>query len=1183
MRLKPGRLTRRTWAARTVTLALLATTRAALAQQPPAEQPPASEPAATQPATEPTASAPAVVEAPPQLTEDEVNARVKQVQEKADLDEETRKRALDLYQQALGRLKDAAAWSAKAVDFRRRRNEAPGQLESLRAASTQPATDAVPELPTDVTLSQMEQLLAERTRELEEARKALAALEAEPKRRSDRRVAIPKELSRLKEQLEGLTRTMREAAVSGEASETVRARQTLAQANRQAVAAEIDCYEQEAAFYEAAAELLPLRLDDAVRQESRLDRIVKAWTERVNDRRKTEAERQAREALWAAARAHPALAEIAQVNADLAGKRSQLALDIERASREKEIIDARLKELSDRFKKLSERVETAGARTMARPLMAFRSDVPAIRRHKRSISQRQSVLARAQLASLEVGDQQAELARIDDRVNAVVAELKLRFPDLRREEIEAEVRTLLQSRREFLQALGQDYENYLSDLSQLNSSESRLVRTAEAITSYIGERILWIRSSEPISDKTISGAVDAFTWFVDAERWGLVLAALTAEFTAQPILLSSMIIALSGLVILRPRLKRAMTRLGDAVPSIQTDSFVLTIKALFLTLLLAGIWPAILELLAWRLNASPASGRSAKAVAAGLHQVAMFLIVAGSAYQLLRPGGLFTSHFRWRKSTAAAIRRYLFPFIAISSPLLFVYGVMEWLADDAYRETLGRLALIAFLLVESWFAQRVFRPHGLVMCDYLSRHPDGWAMRLRYVWYPLLVVVPLGLAILAIAGFYFTTTDLERRFSASIVTVIALLLGYLLLFRWLFVSYRQLAYETALKRREAEQAKEGPQQAGEVPAAPLEGEDVDLTQVNQQTQRLIRTAFGLVAVFGVGVLWVDVLPALNALNRVELWSHTARVPEEVSRPDETRSVQMVEKNVPITLADLLGALIVAAVTFIAAGNIPGLLEITLLQRLPMDAGSRYAFKTVCRYVITIVGLILAFRIIGVDWNSVQWMAAALTFGLAFGLQEIFANFISGLILLFERPIRVGDIVTIGEVSGTVTRIRIRATTVMDWDRKELVVPNREFITGRVVNWTLSDPTLRIVLPVGVAYGSDTQQAAQLLLRVARDNPRVLREPEPRAFFMGFGDSTLNFELRVFVRGPDDALQTRHEVNMAIDRAFREAGIEIAFPQRDLHIRSMSEAAAAPLADALSRRAELDFEQPGAKG
>ncbi|MCK6484574.1 MAG: mechanosensitive ion channel [Phycisphaerae bacterium] len=1173
----------RAWTAPAVILALLGAPRVAAEQQPPTEHAPASQPAASQPASVPAASAPAVVEAPPQLTEDEVNARIKQVQEKTDLDEEARKRALDLYQQALSRLKDAAAWSAKAADFRRRRNEAPAQLESLRAASTQPVAEAVPDLPSDATLSQLEQLLAERTRELEEARKALGAQEAEPKRRSDRRVAIPKELARLKEQLEGQTRAMREAAASGEAPDTVRARQALAQANRQAIVAEIECYEQELALYEAATELLPLRLDDAIRHESRLDRIVKAWNERVNDRRKMEAERQAREALWAAARAHPALAEIAQANADLAAKRSRLALEIERVSHEKGTIDARLKDLTDRFKKLSERVETAGARTMARPLMVFRSDVPAIRRHKRSISQRQSVLAATQLESLEIGDQQAELARIDDRVEAVVAELKSRFPDLRREEIEAEVRTLLQARREFLQALGQDYENYLGDLSQLNSSESRLVRTAESITNYISERILWIRSSEPIGAKALSGAVDAFLWFIDAERWGLVLAALTTEFAAQPILLASLVIALVGLVTLRPRLKRAMTRLGDAVPSIQTDSFVLTIKALFLTLLLAAIWPVILELIAWRLNASSASGRSAKAVAAGLHQAAMFLLVAGSAHLLLRPGGLFTAHFRWRKSTAAAIRKYLFPFIAASLPLLFVHGTMEWLGDDAYRETLGRLALISFLCVETWFAQRVFRPHGAVMCDYLSRHPDGWATRLRYVWYPLLVLAPLGLAILATAGFYFTATDLERRFTASIVTIIALLLGYLLLFRWLFVSYRHLAYETALKRREAEQAKEGPQQAGEVPAAPLEGEDVDLTQINQQTQRLIRTVFGLVAFFGVGVLWVDVLPALNVLNRVELWSHTARVPEEVSLPDETRSVQIVEKNVPITLADLLGALIVAVVTFIAAGNIPGLMEITLLQRLPLDAGSRYAFKTVCRYLITIVGLILAFRIIGVDWNSVQWMAAALTFGLAFGLQEIFANFISGLILLFERPIRVGDIVTIGDVSGAVTRIRIRATTVMTGDRKELIVPNKEFITGRVVNWTLTDPTLRIVLPVGVAYGSDTLRAIQLLLRVARENPRVLREPEPRALFMGFGDSTLNFELWVFVRGPEDVLTTRHDLNMAIDRTFRDSGIEIAFPQRDLHIRSMSEAAAAPLADALSRRAELDFEQPGAKG
>jgi len=179
--------------------------------------------------------------------------------------------------------------------------------------------------------------------------------------------------------------------------------------------------------------------------------------------------------------------------------------------------------------------------------------------------------------------------------------------------------------------------------------------------------------------------------------------------------------------------------------------------------------------------------------------------------------------------------------------------------------------------------------------------------------------------------------------------------------------------------------------------------------------------------------------------------------------------------------------------------------------------------------------------------------AAVSFGIGIGLQEIVANFVCGLIILFERPFRVGDVVTIGDQTGKVTRIQIRATTVTDWDRRELIVPNKEFITGKLINWSLSDPITRVVIPVGVAYGSDTQATEKLLLKIARENLMVLSQPEPSALFLGFGDNSLNFELRVFVTGLGNRLPATHHLHLAIEREFREAGINIAFPQRDIHL------------------------------
>ena len=282
------------------------------------------------------------------------------------------------------------------------------------------------------------------------------------------------------------------------------------------------------------------------------------------------------------------------------------------------------------------------------------------------------------------------------------------------------------------------------------------------------------------------------------------------------------------------------------------------------------------------------------------------------------------------------------------------------------------------------------------------------------------------------------------------------------------------------------------------------------------------------------------LPALNFLKNVELWSYSSEI-------------EGVRKTIPTTLADLMLALIVAIVTVVAAKNLPGLLEIILLNWLPMNAGSRHAVTTICNYAIIAVGVVIAFTTIGLRWSSIQWLLAALSVGLGFGLQEIVANFISGLIVLFEQPFRIGDTVTIGDISGTVTRIRIRATTIMDWDRKELIVPNKEFITGRLINWSLSDNIIRIRIPIGIAYGSDTALAEQLMLKAAKANSMVCDNPQPQAVFLGFGDNSLKFELRVFINGIDDWIPMLHKLNQSVDHEFRKAGVTISFPQRDVHL------------------------------
>jgi potassium efflux system protein len=324
-------------------------------------------------------------------------------------------------------------------------------------------------------------------------------------------------------------------------------------------------------------------------------------------------------------------------------------------------------------------------------------------------------------------------------------------------------------------------------------------------------------------------------------------------------------------------------------------------------------------------------------------------------------------------------------------------------------------------------------------------------------------------------------------------------------------------------------------------------EGIDVLALGVQVHRLISMAAVFVVVVGLWFVWSDVLPALGIFDKINLWEHSVTAVETVTNPDGTvRTVESTRME-PVTVAGLVFSIVVFAMMFVAARNLPGLLEIAVLQRLNLDSGLRYAIASVARYAIFIVGIIIGFRLLGVGWRSVQWLAAAVSVGLGFGLQEIFGNFVSGLILLFERPIRLGDLVTVGQTTGTVSQIRIRATTITDFDGKDYVVPNKQLITGDLVNWTLTDTITRITYPVGVAYGSDTEKVRRILIGVAASHPLVLKEPEPFVIFNGFGDYSLNFKLMAYVGALSHRVQVINEVNDGIARAFSREGIEIPFP------------------------------------
>lgn len=309
----------------------------------------------------------------------------------------------------------------------------------------------------------------------------------------------------------------------------------------------------------------------------------------------------------------------------------------------------------------------------------------------------------------------------------------------------------------------------------------------------------------------------------------------------------------------------------------------------------------------------------------------------------------------------------------------------------------------------------------------------------------------------------------------------------------------------------------------------------------------------------------DILPLLITgaafflvIYLLQIWSLRPLTPENL---DDLFQAGFSIFSLKISVGFVLSmAMILYTTTIFSRWSQKALLEV-VMPKYNMDRGVQLSFARIVQYMIFLLGFFLVLRTLGVEMTQLAILGGALGVGIGFGLQAIVNNFISGLILLFERPIKVGDVILVGQETGEVSSLGLRATVVRTYDNAEIVIPNANLITGQVTNWTLKERRIRVRVTVGVAYGSDTAKVIEILLGVADGNPLVLSNPKPVALFLAFGPSSLDFELRVWIPEVDDIALARSELNLEIESEFRSAGISIPFPQTDLHLRSVDPDAA----------------------
>jgi potassium efflux system protein len=688
-------------------------------------------------------------------------------------------------------------------------------------------------------------------------------------------------------------------------------------------------------------------------------------------------------------------------------------------------------------------------------------------------------------------------------------------------------RTLLElaiTRSDLLERLSRELSALLNESITLQLNQKQLLSTATTLRATLDEQMFWIPSNKPLDTEWLETVPAHLSKQITTLPWASSVSELYDGLTQRPLLFLPLLLLIGALLWRRKALYQRLNKVHLDIGHFKRDSQWHTPQAILINILLAMPVSLGLALCGYALQID-ARGQNAN-LGSALLQLAQAWLVFYTAYRILAPGGVAELHFRWEKPQVEFLQGWVRKLGLVVLALVAVVAIAEHQPAALADDVLGIGVVLTCYALMAWLLGRLL----------LNSPTHEKASLFRKAVGLLFTALPIALFIAVCFGYYYTALKLSDRLINTLYLLMFWLVIEATFVRGLGVAARRLAYSRALAKRQA--AKE----AGDGEAV-IEEPTLDIEQVNEQSMRLIRLA--LLGGFIAALYWVwsDLISVFSYLDNVTLYEYTSGTGANISM-------------VPISIGDLLGALIIIGITFALARNLPGLLEVLVLSKLDLAQGSAYATTTLLSYIIAGVGFVSTLSTLGVSWDKLQWLVAALSVGLGFGMQEIFANFISGIMILFERPVRIGDTITIGNLSGTVSKIRIRATTITDFDRKDIIVPNKTFITGQLINWSLTDTITRVTLKLGVDYGSDLDLVKELLLKAARENPRVLKDPEPHVYFLNFGESTLDHELRMHVRDLGDRNPVLDEVNRYINREFKKQHINISFRQMEVYLKNM---------------------------
>ncbi|QWZ77420.1 miniconductance mechanosensitive channel MscM [Aeromonas sp. FDAARGOS 1419] len=830
----------------------------------------------------------------------------------------------------------------------------------------------------------------------------------------------------------------------------------------------------------------------------------------------------------------PLLLEQQQQNQALSIQLGTLEDQIERVQDEQRSVDKNLFELNELVNSVREQLEWLQiSNAYGENLRSKLSDLPP----QFPLDKLESAIVSARMAKYQYESEQDGLKDTRQLRDKLMAEEEVTLDRPQ----QAVLDNLLKARRQLLTRLNDASDTLIQEQTRLKLLYSRQNSKIDEIREISASHLFWMPDVRPFTPQVMLGIPAALTLAFNPDNW-LQLPYAIAENSPLSLTLAGI-----GLLVLAWcwfKLARHLSlycdHIAPRIGKVTQDKFSLTSRLLLRSLLAALPLPAMVLMVrgllegAWQYP-------FAVAVARGLGEIWFLLLALVMARHLTLERGILIHHFRWPREQVQKVWGQFRTLLLVLIPSFFVQGMANSYQEHAFYDSLGRMAFMIGALWLLLFFARLNRerlPLTWGQTDMTKPH-----LLHHFIWNSLMLA-PLLAVIGALFGYFYTSRTLLRQLELSLLMGLGCLLVYYLARRWMLIQRRRLAFERAKSKRAEILAQRGREEghdefSSETPDV-VEETELDLDTISAQSLGLVRTLLMLGFTMLVVVQWSDLNSAFSFLSNIEVWQVSSKIGG-------------IEQLSAITLQDLMLTAFVFILTVVTARNLPGLMELTLLQHLSLSPGTGFALTTTSKYLVILIGALTGFSMLGIDWSKTQWLVAALSVGLGFGLQEIFANFVSGLIILFEKPIRLGDTVTIRDLTGTVTKIKTRATTIVDWDRKEIIVPNKAFITEQFINWSLSDAITRVKLRIRIGLTRDPKLVQRILEESIQASTLVLETPTPEVFLIEFTDSALIYEIRLYVNNMDHRMPITHEVHSLVLEKMQQQGLPLPHQQIDIHL------------------------------